>query len=91
MVLIFKKYKDRKYRGITIGKPNNQSEALKMIRKYLKNNNKKFYYIRFWTKNDITTFDFGSHFEFFYLANDEKEKEVLKNALIKRRIRKGQR
>lgn len=66
-----------------VGNPNNQSHAFQIIKKYCLENNKQVKYYRVWTKdwgNDmmITTIDFGSHSEFFYMADDKYKKELVK-------------
>jgi hypothetical protein len=42
-------------------------EAFVEIKAFLDNYNYKSYYIRHWTENGVTTFDVGSHSEFFHL------------------------
>lgn len=80
LVLVFKNYKGKRK---VVGNPNNQSHAFQIIKKYCLENNKQVKYYRVWTKdwgNDmmITTIDFGSHSEFFYMADDKYKKELVK-------------
>lgn len=44
--------------------------AMKEIQKFLDAHNYKSYYTRFWTRNGVTTFDVGSHTEFFKLREN---------------------
>lgn len=91
MILIFKDYKGKRK---VVGNPHSQSQAFSIMNKYCLNNNKKIKYYRMCAKdwgNDImiTTFDFGSHSEFFYLADEKYKKELMKSEIDKRRIRTG--
>ena len=45
-----------------------ENEALKEISSFLKRHNYVSYYTRFWTQDNVTTFDVGSSYEFFKLA-----------------------
>ena len=85
MVLIFK-HKTKtgnKYKKSIVGKPKDQDESSKMINDILKKRNFTPHYFRMWTKDfdgyDVTTIDFGSHTEFFYLVDEEHAKELLKS------------
>ena len=44
-----------------------QKEVFDEIRKYAKANNIKVYYIRTFGTDNVTTYDFGSHSDFFEL------------------------
>lgn len=44
-----------------------QQEVFDEIRKYAKENNIKVYYIRTFGTDKVTTYDFGSHSDFFEL------------------------
>lgn len=44
-----------------------QQEVFDEIRKYAKENNIKVYYIRTFGTDNVTTYDFGSHSDFFEL------------------------
>lgn len=46
---------------------NSQQEVFDEIRKYAKENNIKVYYIRTFGADNVTTYDFGSHSDFFEL------------------------
>lgn len=46
---------------------NSQQEVFDEIRKYAKANNIKVYYIRTFVTDNMTTYDFGSHSDFFEL------------------------
>ena len=46
---------------------NSQQEVFDEIRKYAKENNIKVYYIRTFGTDKVTTYDFGSHSDFFEL------------------------
>ena len=85
MVLIFK-HKTKtgnKYKKSIVGKPKDQDESSKMINNILKKRNFTPHYFRMWTKDfggyDVTTIDFGSHTEFFYLVDEGHAKELLKS------------
>jgi hypothetical protein len=85
MVLIFK-HKTKtgnKYKKSIVGKPKDQDESSKMINDILKKRNFTPHNFRMWTKDfggyDVTTIDFGSHTEFFYLVDEEHAKELLKS------------
>ena len=45
-----------------------EQEALKEISAFKKRHNYTSYYTRYWTQNEVTTFDVGSWSEFFKLA-----------------------
>lgn len=80
MVLVFKNSKGKKS---LVGYPKNNKEAFELMREYCKKNGLTIKYYRMSATDHgngkiITDFDFGSHTEFFYMANDEKyEKELL--------------
>ena len=85
MVLIFK-HKTKtgnKYKKSIVGKPKDEEETSKMINDILEKRNFKPHYFRMWTKDfggyDVTTIDFGSHTEFFYLVGEEHAKELLQH------------
>lgn len=85
MVLIFK-HKTKtgnKYKKSIVGKPKDEEESSKMINDILEKRNFKPHYFRMWTKDfggyDVTTIDFGSHTEFFYLVDEEHVKELLQH------------
>jgi hypothetical protein len=65
MILYFKKNGGKR----EIGQPKDVSEALSMINKFCEKRNFHIYYTRMWTKDSITTFDVGSHTEFFILED----------------------
>lgn len=44
-----------------------QQEVFDEIRRYAKENNIKVYYIRTFGTDNVTTYDFGSHSDFFEL------------------------
>lgn len=44
-----------------------QQEVFDEIKKYAKENNIKVYYIRTFGTDNVTTYDFGSHSDFFEL------------------------
>ena len=46
---------------------NSQQEVFDEIRKYAKENNIEVYYIRTFGTDKVTTYDFGSHSDFFEL------------------------
>ena len=50
-----------------IRKVDSQQEVFDEIRKYAKENNIKVYYIRTFGTDKVTTYDFGSHSDFFEL------------------------
>lgn len=50
-----------------IRKVESQQEVFDEIRKYAKENNIKVYYIRTFGTDKVTTYDFGSHSDFFEL------------------------
>ena len=85
MVLIFK-HKTKtgnKYKKSIVGKPKDEEESSKMINDILEKRNFKPHGFRMWTKDfggyDVTTIDFGSHTEFFYLVGEEHAKELLQH------------
>ena len=85
MVLIFK-HKTKtgnKYKKSIVGKPKDEEESSKMINDILEKRNFKPHGFRMWTKDfggyDVTTIDFGSHTEFFYLVDEEHVKELLQH------------
>ena len=85
MVLIFK-HKTKtgnKYKKSIVGKPKDEEESSKMINDILEKRNFKHHGFRMWTKDfggyDVTTIDFGSHTEFFYLVDEEHAKELLQH------------
>ena len=85
MVLIFK-HKTKtgnKYKKSIVGKPKDEEETSKMINDILEKRNYKPHGFRMWTKDfggyDVTTIDFGSHTEFFYLVDEEHAKELLEH------------
>ena len=85
MVLIFK-HKTKtgnKYKKSIVGKPNNEEESSKMINDILEKRNFKPHCFRMWIKDfggyNVTTIDFGSHTEFFYLVDEEHAKELLQH------------
>ena len=85
MVLIFK-HKTKtgnKYKKSIVGKPKDEKETLKMINDILEKRNFKHLGFRMWTKDfggyDVTTIDFGSYTEFFYLVAEEHAKELLQH------------
>ena len=61
------------FRGSNNKKPkfvkevNSQQEVFDEIRKYAKENNIKVYYIRTFGTDNVATYDFGSHSDFFEL------------------------
>lgn len=60
-----------------IGQPKDLEEALNIIDKFCDDRGFPIYYTRMWTKDNITTFDVGSHTEFFILENYEVENEII--------------
>lgn len=48
----------------------NIDAAMQEIKKFLDAYNYKSYYTRYWTNNGVTTFDVGSHTEFFHLKEE---------------------
>ena len=44
--------------------------AMEEIKKFLDSCNYKSYYTRYWTRDGVTTFDVGSHSEFFKLREN---------------------
>ena len=84
MVLIFKHKKTgNKYKKSIVGKPKDEEESSKMINDILEKRSFKSHYFRMWTKDfggyNVTTIDFGSHTEFFYLVDEEHAKELLQH------------
>lgn len=61
------------FRGSNSKKPkfireiDSQQEVSDEIKKYVKENNIKVYYIRTFGTDNVTTYDFGSHSDFFEL------------------------
>lgn len=61
------------FRGSNSKKPkfireiDSQQEIFDEIRKYAKENNIEVYYIRTFGTDKVTTYDFGSHLDFFEL------------------------
>lgn len=79
MVLVFKNNKGKRK---VIGYPKGNGEAFDMMNNYCLKNNLKVKYYRMIAKdwgndNIVTTFDFGSHSEFFYMVDEQYEKELL--------------
>ena len=82
MVLVFK-YRDGKgVKKEVVGRPNNESEAFEIVEKITKEKGYPEKYMRMTSRDRggyrVTTFDFGSHTDFFYLTDDEHEKELMK-------------
>ena len=79
MVLVFKNNKGKRK---VVGYPKNNSEAFEMMNDYCSKNNLKVKYYRVCARDQgngkiVTTFDFGNHTEFFYMADEQYEKELL--------------
>lgn len=49
-----------------------ENDLFKVMVNYLNKNypDRKIWYWRSWTKDNVTYFDFGSHVEFFYLKGE---------------------
>lgn len=82
MVLVFK-YRDGKgVKKEVVGRPNNESEAFEIVEKIIKEKGYPEKYMRMTSRDRggyrVTTLDFGSHTDFFYLTDDEHEKELMK-------------
>lgn len=82
MVLVFK-YRDGKgVKKEVVGRPNNESEAFEIVERITKEKGYPEKYMRMISRDRggyrVTTFDFGSHTDFFYLTDDEYEKELMK-------------
>ena len=60
-------FEDRFGREREIAEVADQAAAMQEINKFLDAHNYKSYYTRYWTRNGVTTFDVGSHTEFFKL------------------------
>lgn len=60
-------FEDRFGREREIAEVANIEEAFVEIKVFLDKYNYKSYYTRHWTENGVTTFDVGSHSEFFRL------------------------
>lgn len=67
MVLKF----DNGYNEREIGRPRSEQEVFQIMKAFMDERNYKFYYIRSWTHENITTFDVGSHTQFFKLYLEE--------------------
>lgn len=81
MVLVFKHNNGKRE---VVGYPNKNSEAFEMINSYCSDNGLTVKYFRLSATDHgngkiITDFDFGSHTEFFYMADNQYEKELLQN------------
>ena len=63
-------FEDRFGREREIAVVADKDAALKEIDNFLKAYNYKSYYTRYWTRDGVTTFDVGSHTEFFHLKED---------------------
>jgi len=79
MVLVFKNSKGKRK---VVGYPKDNNRAFNIMNDYCLKNNLKVKYYRMWNRdwgNDkrVTIFDFGSHTEFFYMADEQYEKELL--------------
>ena len=60
-------FEDRFGREREIAEVADQAAAMKEIKNFLDKYNYKSYYTRYWTRDGVTTFDVGSHTEFFKL------------------------
>ena len=63
-------FEDRFGREREIAEVADISGAMREIENFLKAYNYKSYYTRYWTQNNVTTFDVGSHTEFFHLKEN---------------------
>ena len=54
-----------------IAEPKTENEAIDTIQKFCDERNFKIYYMRWWDKNGVRTYDVGSHSEFFLLDFEE--------------------
>ena len=63
-------FEDRFGREREVAEVADISGAMKEIENFLKTYNYKSYYTRYWTRNNVTTFDVGSHTEFFHLKEN---------------------
>lgn len=50
-----------------IAEPKTEEDALGVIQKFCDERNFKIYYMRWWDKDGVRTYDVGSHSEFFLL------------------------
>lgn len=48
-----------------------QEETNRIIMEHLDSRQSKTYYLRFWTKDNVTTIDYGSHINFYYIIKKE--------------------
>lgn len=58
-----------------IARVKNQAEAYDKIQNFCIERNFNIFYTRSWTENGVTTFDVGSHSEFFLLSDKELVEE----------------
>lgn len=50
-----------------IAEPETEEDVLDVIQKFCDERNFKIYYMRWWDKDNVRTYDVGSHSEFFLL------------------------
>ena len=60
-------FRDSRGNERELGDVNNEKQALKKINEFCEEKGYKIPYIRIFTENNETTFDVGSHTEFFIL------------------------
>lgn len=82
MVLVFKYREGKGVKREVVGRPKNEAEAFEIIEEIVKERKYPDKYMRMiskdWGGYKVTTVDFGSHTDFFYLGDDDHEKELLK-------------
>ena len=62
-----------------IAHPQSEEEAFKLINKFANERNYNIFYVRSWKKDNETTYDVGSHTEFFYLNDKTTDEEEFWN------------
>lgn len=60
-------FKDAYGNKRVIAEPKTEEDALDVIQKFCDERNFKIYYMRWWDKDGVRTYDVGSHSEFFLL------------------------
>lgn len=60
-------FKDSRGNKRVIAEPKTEDEAIDIIQKFCDERPFKIYYMRWWDKDGVRTYDVGSHSEFFLL------------------------
>lgn len=64
-------FKDSRGNKRVIAEPKTEDEAIDIIQKFCDERLFKIYYMRWWDKDGVRTYDVGSHSEFFLLDFEE--------------------